>query len=190
MGTWSPRGCSGQPKATQQTDCRVRISLSPPDTALRRGLCGRVSSDHAQPPAAAFSLHSSFSPLPSPSPWFQFPLSSPPQLFFLKNKHTTSLSRVMGEVARRPGEFLLVFLAVLRSKPTAEGKVHSSKQPGVKTPLQVLPNILCKTKNSLAGRKKMDIKVDYPQLPASPSLWLISQPLAHRRLRENYSEQP
>ena len=50
-----------------------------------------------------------------------------------------------------------------------EGKLHGSKQPGVKTPLQVLPTILCKTKNSLTEEKKKDIKVDYTQLPARPA---------------------
>ena len=30
-----------------------------------------------------------------------------------------------------------------------EGKLYGSKQPEVKPPLQVLPTILCKTKNSL-----------------------------------------
>ena len=48
-----------------------------------------------------------------------------------------------------------------------ERKLHGSKQPGVKTPLQVLPTILCKTKNSLTQRKKkMDIKVDQTSLVA------------------------
>ena len=35
----------------------------------------------------------------------------------------------------------------------SEGKLHGSRQPGVKTPLQVLPTILGKTKNSLTRRK-------------------------------------
>ena len=35
-----------------------------------------------------------------------------------------------------------------------EGKLHGSQQPGVKTPLWVLPTIPCKTKNSLTCRIK------------------------------------
>ena len=38
--------------------------------------------------------------------------------------------------------------------------------------------------------KKMDIKVDYAQLPAGPSLWPISRIPRPSRLRDNYSEQP
>ena len=55
------------------------------------------------------------------------------------------------------------------SDTTGERKLQGSKQPGVKTPLQVLPTILCKTKNSLTQRKKKDFKVDYTQLPAGPA---------------------
>ena len=51
----------------------------------------------------------------------------------------------------------------------SEGKLQGSKYSGVKTPVQVLPTILCKTKNSHTGRKKMDFKVDYAQLPAGPA---------------------
>ena len=40
------------------------------------------------------------------------------------------------------------------ASPT-EGKLHDSKQPGVKTPLWVLPTTLCKTKKSLTQRKKI-----------------------------------
>ena len=54
-----------------------------------------------------------------------------------------------------------------------EGKLHSSKQPGVKTPLQVLPTILYRIKLSPL-KKGMDIKIDYIQLPADPSLRLVS----------------
>ena len=39
-------------------------------------------------------------------------------------------------------------------------------------------------------KKKMDIKVDYAQLPAGPSLWPISRIPRPSRLRDNYSEQP
>ena len=59
-----------------------------------------------------------------------------------------------------------------------EGKLHGSKEPGVKTPLQVLLTILCKTKNSLTRRKNMDIKVDYAQLPAGPASGLSPKFLA------------
>ena len=38
--------------------------------------------------------------------------------------------------------------------------------------------------------KKMDIKIDYAQLLAGPSLWLISRIPCPSRLRDNYSEQP
>ena len=36
----------------------------------------------------------------------------------------------------------------------------------------------------------MDIKVDYAQLPASPSLWPISRIPSPSSLRDNYSKQP
>ena len=38
-------------------------------------------------------------------------------------------------------------------------------------------------------KEKMDIKVDYAQLPASPSLWPISRIPCPSRLRDNYLEQ-
>ena len=53
-----------------------------------------------------------------------------------------------------------------------EGKLHGSKQPGVKTPLQVLPTTLCKTKNSLIRRKKWTLML------IMTSSQLV-QPLAH-----------
>jgi len=40
------------------------------------------------------------------------------------------------------------------------------------------------------GKKKMDIKVDYAQLPAGRSLWPISRIPCPCRLRDKYSEQP
>ena len=40
------------------------------------------------------------------------------------------------------------------------------------------------------GEKKMDIKVDYAQLPAGPSLWPISRIPCPSYLRDNYSEPP
>ena len=53
-----------------------------------------------------------------------------------------------------------------------EGKLHGSKQPGVKTPLQVLPTILCKTKNSLTRIKKWTLRL------IAPSSQLV-QPLVY-----------
>ena len=55
-----------------------------------------------------------------------------------------------------------------------ERKLHGSKEPGVKTPLQVLPTIPCRVKNFLPPKKGMDAKMDYVQLPADPSLWPVS----------------
>ena len=42
----------------------------------------------------------------------------------------------------------------------------------------------------LKEKNKMDIKVDYAQLPVGLSLWPISRIPCPRYLRENYSEQP
>ena len=39
-------------------------------------------------------------------------------------------------------------------------------------------------------KKKMDIKVDYTQLPAGPGFWTISRIPCPSHLRDNYSEQP
>ena len=58
----------------------------------------------------------------------------------------------------------------------------------LKTP-PVLPTVLCKMKNSLTRRKKMDHMVDYTQLPASPSLWPISRIPCPSHLRDNYFKQ-
>ena len=55
-----------------------------------------------------------------------------------------------------------------------EGKLHSSKQPGVKTPLQVLPTILYRIKNFLPWRKKWTLRLITFKLSADPSFRLVS----------------
>ena len=58
--------------------------------------------------------------------------------------------------------------------PGSEGKLRGSKEPGVQTRLQDLPTILCKT-STLSPEGKNGHWVDFAQLPAGPSLWLISR---------------
>ena len=65
--------------------------------------------------------------------------------------------------------------------PAAEGKLQGSKEPGVKLPSRYSPPFYAKQR-TLSPEEKMDIKVDYTQLPGGtprPSL-----------LKDNYSEQP
>ena len=61
-------------------------------------------------------------------------------------------------------------LSFLVSELEPEGKLHSSKEPGIKAPHH---SIQIKELSPL--QKGMDIKIDYIQLPADPSLWLVSE---------------
>ena len=55
----------------------------------------------------------------------------------------------------------------------------------LKLPSRSSPPFYAKTKNSVIQRKKkMDIKVDYTQLPAGPNLWLTSRIPCPSPLRE------
>ena len=60
----------------------------------------------------------------------------------------------------------------------------------LKLPFRFLPPFYAKQRTLSPEGKKMDIKFDYAQLPASPSLWPISRIPCPSRLRQNYSEQP
>ena len=61
----------------------------------------------------------------------------------------------------------------MRSPCTAardyEGKLHGSNQPGIKTPLPVLPPFYAKQRTLSPEGEKTDVKVDYTQLPAGPA---------------------
>ena len=72
----------------------------------------------------------------------------------------------------------------------AEGKLHSSKLPGVKPPLWVLSTILMRNKelSHPKEKKKWTLRLITPS-PSQSSLWLVSKIPCPSRLRDNYSEQ-
>ena len=59
---------------------------------------------------------------------------------------TENINHINLQVVGQDGS--VVWFKIKRHTYT-EGELHGSKQPGVKTPLWVLPTILCKTKKSL-----------------------------------------